>query len=681
MSEWRNTMVDGTPPQTFKCDACGREYSGGRPNFCLTCGRSLSGPPVTGQAATPVAGVGMRPAPKQARTAGKNRAVWTAIIIVIAVLVIAGGALAAVLALRGGPSVNTLPTTASQMKDSVAGAQDYLNSHWKSLAPARVKDAPVYSVSAKLDPVANTVGGTSRVLYTNTTGAAQSEIVLRVYANSPVVNKAGSGARISSAKVDGQSVGAVMTGSLLRVPLPSGLATGAEALLEIAFDESIPEVSSGLGSLEQMLGQSTGGGYGVFGHSKNVFDLGYFIPTVASYGPEGWDNREVPALGDFGDFECSYYTVSIDVPASYVVAAPGIAASAAGASGRKVFQFRGGPMRDFSAQASPDYQVSTTKEGETTISSYYLKTAGDKGKKALGFARQAVREYNTHIGYYPYVGLNVCEAPLGGGAGGMEFAGQVQIAEMLYGDLGSLMGNDGADMSGLLNSLGGSLMGDMLEFTVAHEVCHQWWGLTVGSDSLAHPWQDESLTNYCTVLYFRWAHGAEAAKKQLDMQVTLPYSAAQLLGGGGDMVVDTPASGFTNATQYTAIVYSKGALFYQALEKQMGEAAFEKSLRQYYDAYAFRLATPENLVAAFTANGNSAAVASLYTRWILERHADEDIAASVPGMNMLEDLLKGLPGGLDMDNLQDLLKEFMPNGTLPQLPDLQLDNGEPILPI
>ena len=117
------------------------------------------------------------------------------------------------------------------------------------------------------------------------------------------------------------------------------------------------------------------------------------------------------------------------------------------------------------------------------------------------------------------------------------------------------------------------------------------------------------------------------------------------MGAGGDMVVDTPVAGFANEAQYSAIVYSKGALFFQALERQMGAPAFEKSLRQYYDAYAFRNATPAELISAFEANGNADSVAQLHRRWILETHASEDIAATNPGMDILNDLLKQLPGG------------------------------------
>jgi hypothetical protein len=226
-------------------------------------------------------------------------------------------------------------------------------------------------------------------------------------------------------------------------------------------------------------------------------------------------------------------------------------------------------------------------------------------------------------------------------------------------------------------------------------VCHQWWGLVVGSDSIEHPWQDESLTNYCSVLYFKWQHGEEAAKKQVDSQLMLPYSTGQFIAGG-DMVVDTPVYAFANQTQYTVIVYSKGALFFQALEKTMGSEAFNRSLAQYYARYSFREASPEDLMACFEQNSaNAQEVAALHRRWIKERHAGEDIASSgVPGMDMLNDLLKSngidmkqleemlkqyMPEGMDLDQLKDMMQDLLPNGSAPEVP--ADPNAEPVLPI
>jgi len=267
---------------------------------------------------------------------------------------------------------------------------------------------------------------------------------------------------------------------------------------------------------------------------------------------------------------------------------------------------------------------------------------------------------------------------------------------MLYSSVGGLDLGQGSELGKLLGGLAGGL-GDMLEFTVAHEVCHQWWGLTVGSDSIGHPWQDESLTNYCTVLYFRWQHGADSAKQQVDSELMLSYSTAQMMGSP-DMAVDSPVYAFKDQNQYSAVVYSKGALFFQALEKSMGEEAFEKSLQQYYQSYAFKNATPDQMMACFESNGSAATIAALDQRWIHELHASEDIAATSTAsdlinnlmkslgssgidMNQLNDMMKQfLPEGTDMNQLNDMLKQYMQNGSMPQIPGFDQQDQQPVLP-
>ena len=624
------------------CPRCGRSYDEA-PKFCLGCGAMME-----------VATRGPR--------AGFPRKPLFAIIAAVAVIVLlAGGITAGVVFLDRQPEVK-LPRTAAELESSVAGARKFLNEQGESLGMGRVEDASIYSVSAVLDTGGNSVSGEETVLFTNRTGNELGEVVFRVYANSPSVLGTGTPVSIEDATVDGAEAKAALSGSLLTVTLPRTLAPGEETLVSFSFEEQVPEVGGGMGSLEELLGTETSGGYGVFGHSDKVYDLGYLMPLVTSHRDGAWDSREAPSFGDVADFEFAYFNVSIDVPSGYEVAATGNPTGESGGAGRTVYTYAAGPVRDFSVQASPDYKIETRTVGPTLVSSYYLKGSEEMGKKVLGFGCNALDQYSKHFGPYPFKRLNICEAPLSGGAAGMEFTGQIMLAEMLYGDMGGgLIPEDleGEEMlNDLLDSLVGEVLGDTLEFVTAHEVCHQWWGLTVGSDSIDHPWQDESLTNYCSVLYFRWQHGEEAAEKQLEMELVMPYSTGALLGGG-DAVVDTPVDGFESQEQYVSAVYSKGALFFDALEKQMGREAFEKSLREYYQRYAFLNPGPEDLMNSFKDNaGDPAAVAALHQRWIREKHGDEDIASTLPGGDLLQDLMEGFDD-MDLGPLEELMEEFM----------------------
>ncbi|MBU4178982.1 MAG: M1 family metallopeptidase, partial [Actinobacteria bacterium] len=509
----------------------------------------------------------------------------------------------------------------------------------------------------------SSLSGEETVLFTNRTGDSLEEMVFRVYANSPTVRGEGK-VSVTDARAGGDEAKVKLSDSLLTVTLPETLAPGEETLVSFSFEEPVPEVTGGMGGLEGLLGEPSGG-YGVFGHSDNVYSLGYLMPIITTYRDGSWDTRKAPAFGDVADFECAYFNVAIDVPSGYVVAATGTPTGKSGGAGRDAYSFSAGPARDFSVQASPDYKVETRTVGSTLVSSYYIEGSEEKGKEVLEFGCNALSQYSKHFGPYPYTRFNICEAPLGGGAAGMEFTGQIMLAEMLYGNLGGdLLPEDlgGEELGDLFDTLLGGLMGDTLEFVTAHEVCHQWWGLCVGSDSIGHPWQDESLTNYCSVLYFRWQHGEEAANEQLEMQLVLPYSTAAALGGG-DAVVDTPVDDFESQEQYVAAVYSKGALFFNALEEQMGTEAFENSLSEYYAIFAFENATPDDLMECFKSNSTDpAAVDALHQRWIKEKHGDEDISSTLPGMDLLDNLMKDLEDSLDLGPLEDLLEDLLDGG-------------------
>ena len=113
----------------------------------------------------------------------------------------------------------------------------------------------------------------------------------------------------------------------------------------------------------------------------------------------------------------------------------------------------------------------------------------------------------------------------------------------------------------------------LLEFVVVHEVAHQWWNAVVGSNSKKHPYIDEAMANYSAILYFEHFHGRKAAEQQMAMQMKVNYQIHRLMGGE-DKPVLLPASSFNGPLEYSAIVYGKGALYFDQLRTLMGPEAF-----------------------------------------------------------------------------------------------------------
>jgi hypothetical protein len=184
------------------------------------------------------------------------------------------------------------------------------------------------------------------------------------------------------------------------------------------------------------------------------------------------------------------------------------------------------------------------------------------------------------------------------------------------------------------------LLGSLMEMTVAHEVAHQWWAIGVGSDSIREPFVDESLTNYSAVLYFEDRYGRPTAEKVMNMHLKMPYSVGRMLGVA-DAPANLPTAAYAGSLQYGAVVYGKGALYYDALRRAVGDPVFSSSLREYYVKYRGKLAGPRALLEIVQAKAPSAGVDTIYRHWIEEAHGDEDIS------------------GGPVTGLQDLLGEFL----------------------
>src|SRR6185295_8478409 len=100
---------------------------------------------------------------------------------------------------------------------------------------------------------------------------------------------------------------------------------------------------------------------------------------------------------------------------------------------------------------------------------------------------------------------------------------------------------------------------------------HQWWHVVVGSDSRAHPFQDEGLAQWSSLLYLDDRYGHARAQRDGDMQVRQNYQMMRMQGGA-DAAVDRPVDQFANPLAYAGLVYGKGPYYYDAIRHELGDA-------------------------------------------------------------------------------------------------------------
>jgi aminopeptidase N len=384
--------------------------------------------------------------------------------------------------------------------------------------------------------------------------------------------------------------------------------------------------------LQQLYGKQAQAGYGILGHAAGVFNLGYFYPVLAAREGGSWVVAEPAGMGDMAHFEVANFLVKVIAPQNMVVVSSGIRVGdnpqGSGESAARETVLLGTGLRNFALQLSTRYEIQQKTVDGVRVRFVHVDEHGQAAQEILDQAASALAAFQKLFGPYPWPELDVVEAPLTGGAGGVEYPGLVTIAMGLS---AGPTGNPSADLIGMLLQ-----QTQTTEYVLAHEVAHQWWHGLVGSDSNAHPFLDEALANYSAVLYFEARHGQEQAGDQLQLQLVLPYQLMRMFGGP-DGPVDRPTRAFSNQLEYSAIVYGKGALFYHALRRQIGQKRFLACLKSYARRQAFTQTNPDGLVKHLAScSGRDAQVRRLYARWIQERHADEDIGLLDPNAAMAQ---------------------------------------------
>jgi hypothetical protein len=512
---------------------------------------------------------------------------------------------------------------------------------------------------------------------------------------------------VDSVRLTENPVPFTLTGPLLRVELPQPMTVPFDLRIDYhGIVPQHAETGDGgglaglmgtsgidLGSLLGGVGESSGRpprhtDYGLYTYSGGMLSLGsYWYPQLAVRKAGRWIDELPQGAGDIGFSEAGDFEVRLTVPQGVVVAATGQADErSSGTSGsQRVVRFSAPGARDFAVLMSEDYvhaaRVFETGQSKVAVEGFVLKKNEGQLERVIDIAGRAIQIFSERFGPYSSGSFKVVEGPIRGGAGGMEFSGLTSVASMLFQDwgksLGGIAGSQGLDsLNNLLAGLAGNasasgargqsgdsatrgnpglnllasalgtqmdMLQSLLEMTIAHEVAHQWWAMAVGSDSQRSPFVDESLTNYSAILYFEDRYGKAVAEKMRDLHLKTAYSAGRMLAGK-DAPADLPASAYSGDLQYAAVVYGKGALYYDALRRAVGDRVFFESLREYYKRYSGRIAGPRSLLEIVEANAPQADVEALYRHWIEETHGDEDIGGgNLMGIgDLLQNLLQGL---------------------------------------
>lgn len=515
---------------------------------------------------------------------------------------------------------------------------------------ARDPAVPEYRLAADIDPASGEVVGS---VWMRLPAAAGEDLAFRVF---PAMTAFESGFAVDNVKVNGQPSTARGAVALLTITDTdqSSADTDGWQVVEMDFTYRLQESAANDSDIFGALSGETlqPDQVGLLGRTETGAQLGHWFPVWLP--PEARADADPRGFGDIGAFPAATICAAVSVPEEYELLTGGSHLADGTIDGRQVHVEGAVGLRDMALLIS-----NTLTSAEAEVDGVMVRAWGPKSDPA---ATQTVLDYSVTsqqalvdaFGPYPWTEVEVVAAPLGSGVGGMEWPGMVWIESNAYvgglpglGDLGSLFESE--MFAGVLETMpGGAAIETTLEWTIAHELGHEWWHALVGNDSIASPAVDEPLAQFSACIAMVEIH-PENWQEICNAQTIDQYAQARGLMGMNDAPAEQASDAFESSIQYGAIVYGKAPGFYFEAAEVMGWDALIDSLESFVAEHAFELVGTDVLRSHLvdSAGSDGEAIGALWDRWFRGVHGDEDI-----GVQDVSEL--GLPGGIDLDALEGM---------------------------
>jgi len=244
------------------------------------------------------------------------------------------------------------------------------------------------------------------------------------------------------------------------------------------------------------------------------------------------------------------------------------------------------------------FSQSLEKSGPTSLVYYVPHSDRDYASKGFAPSVPAVQLFSQTVGPFPYDKLALVVGATR--FGGMENSGAIVFGSTLF------TPNPSAKLSIAFGIPTGT------EGVIAHEIAHQWFGDSVTESTWADLWLSEGFATYFTGLFVQKYDGEQSFRQYMKdaAEKVLAFETKSRLP-----IHDRDTEDLFKLLN--ANNYQKGAWVLHMLRTQLGDMAFFRAVRLYYQAHTHSIADTEDLRKAFEkASGRD--LKPFFSRWIYE---------------------------------------------------------------
>ena len=309
---------------------------------------------------------------------------------------------------------------------------------------------PVMELSFEVGADYATVTGHEQLTFFPT--AKVTEVILRLWPNSPISASLGGGMTISNVAVQGISVTPVLeqASTLARLPMRNPGFKGLPVSVTADFTMTLPR-----GANER------------FGYEPGLSWFGSGFPLLAYEPGKGWaTDPPTHAFAEAATSPAMSVTTTVTVPqAGDQVVGPGKRTPI----GPTTTRFTADSIRDVAIAVGRFTTASGVSAAGVPIDAYVADGVSDSTSAYVQDQVSALNDHANRLGPYPYPRLASITLP--SIRGGIEYPGVIFYGPNQHGA------------------------------TTSHEVAHQWFYSLVGNDQGRDPWLDESFATFIEALH------------------------------------------------------------------------------------------------------------------------------------------------------------------------------------